>query len=152
MLPARSSSEIVREASATWATDGMLLGRAVAIIMSVGFVVERQADVAQPFLQASGFHNRRLLCETHNHSDGLRGSGRGDGLRRVLHWWNVNYYVTERDEHRRARRRPANSSTTSSPTSVPPSTTSLFDSRPLGGWELNASAAVIRLDCPMLNP
>ena len=28
----------------------------------------------------------------------------------------------------------------------------LVDSRPLGGWQLNASAAVIRLDCPMIKP
>ena len=28
----------------------------------------------------------------------------------------------------------------------------LVDSRPLGDWQLNASAAVIRLDCPMIKP
>ena len=28
----------------------------------------------------------------------------------------------------------------------------LVDSRPLGGWQLNALAAVIRLDCPMIKP
>ena len=28
----------------------------------------------------------------------------------------------------------------------------LVDSRPLGDWQVNASAAVVRLDCPMIKP
>ncbi len=34
----------------------------------------------------------------------------------------------------------------------PPFDETVIDSRPLGDWELNASAAVIRLDCPIIKP
>ena len=35
---------------------------------------------------------------------------------------------------------------------LPPFNRKLVDSRPLGDWEVNASAAVVGLDCPMIRP
>ena len=68
-------------------------------------------------------------------------------------WWHINYYVVEHTDYsdppinatleleddRLADKRPDFDPT-------------LVDSRPLGEWELNASGAVVRLDCPLLKP
>jgi hypothetical protein len=68
-------------------------------------------------------------------------------------WWHANHYVTENTEYNDP---PDASGLTlvddllkdKNPVFDP----DLVDSRPLGDWELNASAAVIRLDCPVVKP
>ena len=68
-------------------------------------------------------------------------------------WWHINYYVEEHTDYLNppsegtleleddllADKRPAFDPT-------------LVDSRQLGEWELNASGAVMKLDCPLLKP
>ncbi len=67
-------------------------------------------------------------------------------------WWNANYFVTEHDEHQAPPRDDLQLVDDNLADKRPAFDDKLVDSRPLGDWELNASAAVIRLDCPMVIP
>ena len=68
-------------------------------------------------------------------------------------YFHANYYVVERNEYRDP---PPNDDLILTDDTLdqkhPAFKENLIDSRPLGDWELNASAAVIRLDCPTIKP
>lgn len=78
----------------------------------------------------------------------------GYGLYCALYcvWWNANYFVTEYDEVHAPPRDDLQLVDDQLADKRPVFDEKLVDSRPLGDWELNASAAVIRLDCPMIAP
>ncbi len=68
-------------------------------------------------------------------------------------WWHINYYV---EEHTDYSDPPINATLELEDDRLadkrPDFDPTLVDSRPLGEWELNASGAVVRLDCPWLKP
>ena len=68
-------------------------------------------------------------------------------------WWNSNYVVVEQTDYNA----PVDHDGTQLADDAldqknPTFDAALVDSRPLGDWQLNASAAVVRLDCPMIKP
>jgi len=67
-------------------------------------------------------------------------------------WWNDNYFVTEYDEHHAPPHDDLQLVDDKIADKRPVFDDKCVDSRALGDWELNASAAVIRLDCPMIIP
>ncbi|HIJ66378.1 MAG TPA: hypothetical protein HPP77_10555, partial [Candidatus Hydrogenedentes bacterium] len=68
-------------------------------------------------------------------------------------WWRATHYVVERKEYHDAPEQHAVELTDDGiEDKTPTFDESLVDSRPLGDWEVNASAAVIRLDCPNIKP
>ncbi len=67
-------------------------------------------------------------------------------------WWNANYFETEHDEYQAPPRDDLQLVNDRLAEKRPAFDDKLVNSRPLGAWELNASAAVIRLDCPMIMP
>jgi hypothetical protein len=68
-------------------------------------------------------------------------------------WWNAAYYVVETEQYDPP---PEHADLPLADDLLdrqkPPFDATLIDSRPLGDWQLNASAAVLRLDCPMIKP
>lgn len=68
-------------------------------------------------------------------------------------WWHFRYYVVERTDYDPPERDDAEKLTDDRiEDKVNLFDASLIDSRPLGDWQVNASAAVVQLDCPMVRP
>ncbi|MEN6451354.1 MAG: hypothetical protein ABFC96_12755 [Thermoguttaceae bacterium] len=68
-------------------------------------------------------------------------------------WWHSNYCKVERTDYKPpAERDEPQLSDDSLDERHPTFDAALVDSRPLREWEVNASAAVVRLDCPMIKP
>lgn len=68
-------------------------------------------------------------------------------------WWHATHYVVERKEYHDAPEQHALELTDDRlEDKAPAFDDSLVDSRPLGDWQVNASAAVIRLDSPNIKP
>ena len=66
-------------------------------------------------------------------------------------WWHFNYRVVEKTDYRD----PPNDSELVDDRledKNPVFDESLIDRRPLGDWQVNKSAAVIKLDCPAIKP
>jgi hypothetical protein len=74
----------------------------------------------------------------------------GYGVRSV--WWHAHYYVTEHTDYDPPPQDELKLEDDKLDAKKPALDETLVDSRPLGDWELNASAAVTRLDCPILRP
>ncbi len=75
------------------------------------------------------------------------------GYALYLEWWNANYYVQEHIDYGV----PANPvaqflADDRLEDKQPAFDGALVDSRPLGDWQVNASAAVVKLDCPLMKP
>jgi hypothetical protein len=70
-----------------------------------------------------------------------------------LAWWSANYYVEEHtDYHVPADQVAQLLADDRLADKNPAFDADLVDSRPLGDWQVNASAAVIKLDCPLMKP
>jgi len=68
-------------------------------------------------------------------------------------WWNANYRVVEYTDYSPpAEHEEAQLADDTLDEKTPAFDAAVVDSRPLKDWELNASAAVVRLDCPMIKP
>ncbi len=66
-------------------------------------------------------------------------------------WWHATHYVVERTDYTPpVSELPLEDDQLD--TKNPEFDPELVDSRPLGDWQVNQSAAVIRLDCPLLKP
>lgn len=67
-------------------------------------------------------------------------------------WWNANYYAVTRTEYQEPPRQEDVLVDDRLEDKNPAFDATLVDSRPLGDWEVNSSAAVVRLDCPIIKP
>jgi hypothetical protein len=77
-------------------------------------------------------------------------------------WWHANYYEVTRTEYHEPPRQEDVLADDTLDNKNPKFDATLVDSRPLesaktekpssGGWEVNSSAAVVRLDCPIIKP
>ena len=68
-------------------------------------------------------------------------------------WWNSQYMVVEHTDYNApVDHDGAQLADDGLDQKNPTFDAALVDSRPLGEWQLNASAAVVRLDCPMIKP
>jgi hypothetical protein len=68
-------------------------------------------------------------------------------------WWNAQYIVVEQTDYNAPPDRGGTQLADDALDQKNPAfDAALVDSRPLGDWQLNASAAVIRLDSPMIKP
>jgi len=68
-------------------------------------------------------------------------------------WWHANFYVREHIDYDQPPERDELKLVDDKlGDKTPAFDETLVDSRALGDWEVNASAAVIRLDCPMVKP
>ena len=68
-------------------------------------------------------------------------------------WWNAHYIVVEQTDYNTPPDRDRTELADDALDQKNPTfDAALVNSRPLGDWQLNASAAVIRLDCPMIKP
>jgi len=68
-------------------------------------------------------------------------------------WWHATHFVTEHSEyHAPPVRDDAQLADDILAEKNPAFDEALVDSRPIGDWQINASAAVVRLDCPMVKP
>ncbi len=77
----------------------------------------------------------------------------GVGYAVYLGWWHANYYVQEyTDYHVPANQVAQLLADDRLADKNPAFDPDLVDSRPLGDWQVNASAAVIKLDCPLMKP
>ena len=81
---------------------------------------------------------------------GLGAVAGGYGIYWAL-WHAVFYEVTHREYHQPPRQEDTLTDDTLQDKN-PAFDATLADSRPLGDWEVNSSAAVVRLDCPMIMP
>src|SRR3954463_3047784 len=77
----------------------------------------------------------------------------GVGYVLYLSWWNARYYVQEyTDYHTPANQVARLLADDRLEDKQPNFEAALVDSRPLGDWQVNASAAVTKLDCPLMKP
>ncbi len=67
-------------------------------------------------------------------------------------WWHANYYEVTRTEYQEPPRQEDVLVNDTLADKNPAFDATLIDSRPLGDWEVNSSAAMVRLDCPMIKP
>ena len=67
-------------------------------------------------------------------------------------WRHANYYEVTRTEYHEPPRQDDVLVDDTLADKNPAFDATLIDSRPLGDWEVNSSAAVVRLDCPMIKP
>ncbi len=72
------------------------------------------------------------------------------GIHRL--WWHANYYEVTRTEYQEPPRQDDVLVDDTLGDKNPAFDATLIDSRPLGDWQVNSSAAVVRLDCPMIKP
>ena len=72
----------------------------------------------------------------------------------VVHsfWWHAHYYETTWTEYQKPPQQEDVLVDDTLAEKPPAFDATLIDSRPLGDWEVNTSAAVVRLDCPMIKP
>jgi hypothetical protein len=77
-------------------------------------------------------------------------AGGGYGIH--LLWWHSNYYEVTRTEYQEPPRQEDVLADDTLTDKNPVFDATLIDSRPLGDREVNSSAAVVRLDCPMIKP
>ncbi|MFZ1934147.1 MAG: hypothetical protein WCB27_16260 [Thermoguttaceae bacterium] len=66
--------------------------------------------------------------------------------------WHARYYEVSRTEYQEPPRQEDVLADDTLAEKSPAFDATLIDSRPLGDWEVNSSAAVVRLDCPMIKP
>jgi hypothetical protein len=66
--------------------------------------------------------------------------------------WHARYYEVERTEYHEPPRQDDVLVDDKLEDKNPAFDATLVDSRPLGDWDVNSSAAVMRLDCPMIKP
>jgi hypothetical protein len=74
----------------------------------------------------------------------------GYGLYRLS--WNARYYEVKYKEYHEPPRQEEVLADDTLDGKNPKFDAALIDSRPLGDWEVNSSAAVVKLDCPMIKP